>query len=283
MISNMISSAEMPARSIEPVLMRVPIEAVVPNPNQPRKTFSRESIEELAQSIRQHGLIQPITVRQMSGYYELIAGERRLRAVRELGLKQIMAIVQPTYEEDSAFMALVENLQRENLHFLEEAQGYQNLINNYSLTQEELARRVSKNQSTIANKLRILKLSDAVKNAMVEAHLTERHARALLRMEDEREQIHLIDTIRQKGLSVKDTEREVERVLRAKAQAEEEADAQEQRPRIIRLFKDYRLFVNTVKNAVFQLREAGLNADLTLLEEDDEIIVKVVIPKGERN
>lgn len=256
-------------------LQRLPIERIKPNPAQPRKHFSEESLNELAASIREYGLIQPIVVRRMSDYYELIAGERRLRACTRCGWVEIDAIVQPAFEEDSAFIAIVENLQRENLHFLEEAEGLQNLLGWYSLTQDELARRIGKNQSTVANKLRILKLSPAVKAAMLEARLTERHARALLKLPGEKEQLDTIVVIKKKGLSVKDTEAYIEESAAKGAKKAEER----KKPRIIHLFKDYRLFVNTMKNAVRQLRDAGLKAEFNMDESDTEVRINVLIPK----
>ncbi len=255
-------------------LQRLPIERIKPNPAQPRKYFSEDSLDELAESIREYGLIQPIVVRRMNDHYELIAGERRLRACKRCGWREIDAIVQPAFEEDSAFMAVVENLQRENLHFLEEAEGLNCLLNSYSLTQEELARRIGKNQSTVANKLRILKLSPAVKSAMLEARLTERHARALLKLANEREQLETIEIIRQRGLSVKDTEQYIEKLALGGPKPEGP-----KKSRIIHLFKDYRLFVNTMKNAVRQLRDAGLNADFKLEEDEYEVRINVLIPK----
>ncbi len=256
-------------------LQRLPIERIKPNPSQPRKHFSEESLNELADSIREYGLIQPIVVRRMNDHYELIAGERRLRACKRIGWKEIDAIVQPAFEEDSAFMAVVENLQRENLHFLEEAEGLQCLINGYSLTQDELARRIGKNQSTVANKLRILKLSPQVKAAMFEARLTERHARALLKLTDEAAQLEAIEVIRKRGFSVKDTEAYIKKYA-GKTGIEAEPP---KKAKIIHLFKDYRLFVNTMKSAVRQLREAGLNAEFLLDEDDTEVRINVLIPK----
>ena len=195
-------------------LEQIDVDRIIPNPNQPRQAFDDESIQELAQSIRQVGLIQPLVVRRMDGGYELVAGERRLRACKSIGMKKVYCIVQnDIFEEDSAMMALIENLQRENLHFLEEAQCYQTMLSTYNLKQEELAERLGKSQSSIANKLRVLKFSPAVKTAMIEAHLTERHARTLLRIRDESVQLELIGKVHERGLSVKDTEKLVDKTL----------------------------------------------------------------------
>ena len=148
----------------------IPIDMIKPNPYQPRKNISIKGLEELAQSIKQYGVIQPITVRRSSsGGYELIAGERRLRAAKMAGLDYICSIIIDTYEQDSAILAMIENLQRENLHFLEEAEGYASLIEDHGFTQEELAVKLGKNQSTIANKLRILRLSGKIKEILIKA------------------------------------------------------------------------------------------------------------------
>ena len=158
-------------RMREREVARIPIEAIRPNPYQPRRVFAQEALEELCASIKQYGLLQPISVRKAGNdAYELIAGERRLRACRMAGLTTIDAIVFSAYEQDSAVIAMMENLQRENLHYMEEAEGYRNMMEDYGLTQEELAAKLSKSQSSIANKLRILKLEDSVKKLLLEHH-----------------------------------------------------------------------------------------------------------------
>ena len=168
----------------------IPVSAVYPNPYQPRKYFSQKSIQELADSIRQIGLLQPINVRRCGdGKYELIAGERRLRACKLAGLSYVKALITSTLsDQELASIAMIENLQRENLHFFEEAEGYQSLLREHGFTQEELAKKLSKNQSTIANKLRILKLTRNVKDKILTTGLSERHARALLRLHNEKAQ-----------------------------------------------------------------------------------------------
>ena len=201
-------------RMREREVARIPIEAIRPNPYQPRRVFAQEALEELCASIKQYGLLQPISVRKAGNdAYELIAGERRLRACRMAGLTTIDAIVFSAYEQDSAVIAMMENLQRENLHYMEEAEGYQNLIRDHGLSQDELARRLGKNQSTIANKMRILKLPLTVKRMLLQYNLTERHARALLRLHDEEMQVKIVNVIVQQNLNVKATEDLVERTL----------------------------------------------------------------------
>jgi ParB family chromosome partitioning protein len=165
-------------KSEQSTLEVIPVDYIRPNPYQPRRVFSEESLNELAQSIKRYGLLQPIAVRKLSqNYYEIIAGERRWRAVCRAGFTHIKAVVQSAIDEDSAMIALIENLQRENLHFFEEAEGYMSLMKEHGLTQEELARRLGKNQSTVANKMRILKLPAAVKDQISQYKLSERHAR----------------------------------------------------------------------------------------------------------
>ena len=248
-------------------LAQIPIESIVPNPNQPRMTFDEESIAELAQSIRQVGLIQPLVVRREDDHYELVAGERRLRACKSLGMTEVTCIVQKEVQEEaSAMMALIENLQREDLYFLEEAQCYFALLTNYSLTQEELAQRLGKSQSSIANKLRVLRLSAQVKDAMKDQGLTERHARALLKLKDEKDQLSIVRRIGEKNLSVKETEKMVEKTL--DKLYDDKADGAKPRPVIIRMVKDYRLFMNTMNTAISQLRESGMRVEV---EQDDSI------------
>lgn len=259
-------------------LEEIDVERIIPNPNQPRRSFDEEGIAELAQSIRQVGLIQPLLVRRVDGGYELVVGERRLRACKSIGMKTVSCIVQnDVYEEDSAIMALIENLQRENLHFLEEAQSYQALLTTYSLTQEELAQRLGKSQSSIANKLRLLKLSPAVKAAMTEARLTERHARALLRIGDESIQLEIVGKVRDKGLSVKDMEKLVDKTL--DRLNDQKSDAARPRPVIVGLVKDYRLFINSINAAANQLREAGLTVEVEQQERSDGVDISIHVTR----
>ena len=176
-------------------VVNLPIEQIKPNPCQPRRYFNETSLDELAQSIRQYGVIQPVTVRKTEAGYELVAGERRCRASERAGLGTVPAIIINADTPKSAEMALLENLQREDLSFFEIAEGYQNLIHEYSMTQDELAEKMGKSQSTVANKLRLLRLSAHVRQLIGEFALTERHARALLHLSDERKQLEALKTI----------------------------------------------------------------------------------------
>ena len=268
-------------RMREREVARIPIDAIRPNPYQPRRVFAQEALEELCASIKQYGLLQPISVRKLgSDSFELIAGERRLRACRMAGMKFIDAIIFSTYEQDSAVIAMMENLQRENLHYMEEAEGYQNLIRDHGLSQDELARRLGKNQSTIANKMRILKLPMAVKRMLLQYSLTERHARALLRLHDEEMQMHVIQIIVQQNLNVKATEDLVERTISRMYGIEKEEEEQSRtRPSKISGFvRDTRLFVNSLRTVVQQMADAGLNPKLESRDKEEGMEIKIWIP-----
>ena len=261
---------------------RIPIDAIKPNPYQPRRVFAQEALEELCASIRQYGLLQPISVRKAgSDTYELIAGERRLRASKMAGLTHIDAIIFTTYEQDSAVIAMMENLQRENLHYMEEAEGYQNLIRDHGMSQDELARKLGKNQSTIANKMRILKLPMPVKRLLLQHNLTERHARALLRLHNEEMQIKIIQVIVHQGLNVKATEELVERTIGKLYGIEEETEEKKQ-PVYKGFVRDTRLFVNSIRTVVRQMTEAGVAAKMESVDKEDGMEVRVWIPKGGR-
>ena len=268
-------------RMREREVARIPIDTIRPNPYQPRRVFAQDALEELCASIKQYGLLQPISVRKLgSDSFELIAGERRLRACRMAGMKFIDAIIFSTYEQDSAVIAMMENLQRENLHYMEEAEGSQNLSRDHGLSQDELARRLGKNQSTIANKMRILKLPMAVKRMLLQYSLTERHARALLRLHDEEMQMHVIQIIVQQNLNVKATEDLVERTISRMYGIEKEEEEQSRtRPSKISGFvRDTRLFINSLRTVVQQMTDAGLNPKLESRDKEEGMEIKIWIP-----
>ena len=232
----------------------LPVDKIRTNPYQPRKFFDRSALEELADSIREYGVLQPVSVRLINGCsYELVAGERRLRASKLAGLGTIPAIVVNISDHDSAMLAMIENLQRQNLHFIEEAEGFQNLLTDYAFTQEVLARRVGKSQSTIANKIRILQLSKEARRLVVENGLTERHARALLKLADEEAQCEIIRRVGREALTVKQTEDLVEKTLLQKK-------AVERKVKPITQIRDVRIMTNTVEQAVGIMQKAGLRA-----------------------
>ena len=260
----------------------IPIHMIKPNPYQPRKNFTTQGLEELAQSIREYGVIQPITVRKTGpDGYELIAGERRLRAGKMAGLTHIPSILVDTYEEDSAIMAMIENLQRENLHFLEEAKGYESLIQDHGFTQEELASKLGKNQSTIANKLRILRLSEEVKEMLIKEDLTERHARALLKLPDEQLQLKAIQQVVKDKLNVRDTEKLIDRTIEKIRDHQRDNMIQSRKNR--KSFsgkKDLRIFTNTIHNAIRLMEKYGLSVQYHQIEKEDCIEITVSIPKS---
>lgn len=246
---------------------------IVPNLYQPRKYFDEDAIEELAQSIKIYGIIQPISVRKMGeNSYELVAGERRLRAAKKLCLDTVPVILVDITDKDSAAIALLENLQREDLNYIEEAEAYYNLIQDHSYTQEQLAESIGKKQSTIANKLRLLKLSAMVRKKLLDNKLTERHARALLKLPSEEIQLKIIEIVINKKLNVKQTEELIEKEIMKQAAQEVAADG---RKRIKGIFAP-KVYVNTIKQ-VFD--KYGISAQYSSKELEDSIQVTIKIPK----
>ena len=256
-------------------LTELPVSAIRPNPNQPRRSFDEQTIAELAASIEQVGLIQPIIVRPSAEGYVLVSGERRLRAVIRLGMKTVQCLVDGSgTEEQNALKAIIENLQREDLHYFEEAECFAQLIKRLSATQEELALRLGKSQSYIANKLRLLRLSPDIRRRIAAAGLSERHARALLKLPEGEIRTAAMEKMASSQLSVKEAERLTDRLLR---EAAEKGAQPRQKPRIIRIFRDYRVFINTVNAACDQLRESGLNVEVEQrdIENGVDISIKV--------
>lgn len=256
------------------MLLEVPVSLIAPNPAQPRRVFDDRALRELAASIREVGLIQPIVVRRTERGYELVAGERRLRAVMLNGEKLIRCVVLPSEDRasDPALAAAVENVQREDLHFFEEAECYAELLERGGLSREQLASKLGKSQSYLANKLRLTRFSPQLREKIVSAGLSERHARALLALENEETIAAAIVRIAEGALSVKETERLIKRISE-----EEKTKRTANRPKLIRIFRDYRLFVNTVNAACDQLRESGLKVavEQTELENGVDISIRV--------
>ena len=242
-----------------------------PNPNQPRKRFSPDGLEELAASIREHGVLQPLTVRKVDGSFELVSGERRLRAARMAGLSEVPCIVIDVDGVCSSLLALVENLQRRDLDFLEEAMALDRLIHTYDLSQEEAARRIGKSQSAVANKLRLLKLSPRLLDRLRQNGLTERHARALLRLETEEQQWEVLEYVIDHHLTVAQTEAYIEARLTP-------PPPRKKKPTFI--LKDVRLFLNTVTKGLSMMKDAGVNAEYGRQETEDTILLTIKIPKA---
>lgn len=245
-----------------------------PNPNQPRKRFSPDGLEELAASIREHGVLQPLTVRKVEGSFELVSGERRLRAARMAGLSEVPCIVIDVDGVCSSLLALVENLQRRDLDFLEEAMALDRLIHTYDLSQEEAARRIGKSQSAVANKLRLLKLSPRLLDLLRQNGLTERHARALLRVDDGSLRQRLLRQVGERGLTVAQTEELVTAAIQPKPTRG--------KPKRTFVAKDIRLFINTIDHAVDAMKTAGIQAKAEKKETEEYIECTVRIPKNHR-
>lgn len=255
-------------------VIQLPVADIVPNRFQPRTIFNEDKIKELAQTIRTHGMIQPIVVRKMDDdKYEVIAGERRLRAVKSLELEQISAIIREMTDAETASVALIENLQREELTVIEEAHAYAELLQLHSLTQEALAQRLGKNQSTIANKLRLLKLPEEVQNALLNKWITERHARALIKLKDPEKQIQVLQFIIENEWNVKQTEERIEKLT-------EMNDVQKKkRPKRKGINKDIRIAMNTIRESLNMVSNTGLKVESDEEELDDYYQITIKIPK----
>ncbi|SHJ85004.1 chromosome partitioning protein, ParB family [Hathewaya proteolytica DSM 3090] len=250
----------------------ISIECIRPNINQPRQIFNDEGIEELSQSIKAYGILQPLTVRCVGvNKYEIIAGERRFRAAQMAGLTQVPAIIRNVDDKDSAVLALLENLQREDLNFLEEAEAFQNLIKTHSYKQEQLAEIIGKSQSTIANKLRVLKLDKDIRDLLLENNLTERHARSLLKCKTKEMQMYVMDSIIKKDLNVKETERLIEHLL-----CKESDEESKKKKKAIKGYFNPKIYVNTIRE-VFD--KFGIKADYKSKESEDFVEVTVRIAR----
>ena len=260
-------------------IQELPIASIQPSPYQARRTFSSQALQELALSIRQHGLLQPISVRALpGGRYQLIAGERRLRACRLIGQATIRAVVLSVDEHQAALLCMVENLQREGLHFFEEAEGFASLIRVHGLTQEQVAERLGKQQSTIANKLRLLRLPQQVREIVIRCGLSERHARALLRLPNASMQLQIAQRIAAEGLNVRATDTLVERILQELMPLEEAEEPASGRVR--RAYGDWRLLNNAIKTSVNQMVTAGLPVQYFLRDAGDNMEILVLVPKN---
>ena len=252
---------------------QLPIDKIVPNPRQPRRHFDEQALRELADSIRQHGVLQPLSVQRTAGGYVLVAGERRLRAAGMAGLTHVPCLLVRASDEDSAVLALIENLQRCDLHYLEEAQAIARLIAQYGLSQEEAARRLGRSQSAVANKLRLLRLSEGCAALLRQYGLTERHARAVLRLEGEERQLAALRKMGEAGMNVAAAEAYVEELLH-------EAQRQEPPRRPIYVIKDVRLFLNSLRRGMDTIRRAGVDAQYDKEESEEGITITIRIPKG---
>lgn len=255
-------------------VIQIPVNKIEPNRFQPRSIFDEEKIAELAQTLHTHGMIQPIVVRKLEGdTYELIAGERRWRAVQTLEWETVSAIIREMTDAETASVALIENLQREELTVIEEANAYARLLELHDLTQEALAQRLGKNQSTIANKLRLLKLPDEVQQALLGKKITERHARALIKLKEPEAQIKLLADILEHELNVKQTEEQI-----AKMNAPKEPE-KKKRPKQKGVNKDIRIAMNTIRQSLSMVSDTGIDVESDEKDLDDYYQITIKIPK----
>lgn len=250
-------------------VLLIPTDQIYPNPNQPRQVFDQEELVNLAISIRMNGILQPITVRQTDKGYELVSGERRLRASRLAGLVSIPCIVVDVNNMKSAVFALIENLQRQNLNYFEEAIAIERLMSEYGLSQEDAARRLGKAPSTVSNKLRLLSLPEQARISLMENGLTERHARALLKLEKD-EVMNVLDKIIERKLNVTQTEELIEDML-------SKNDFPKRQTK--RMFSDVKIFLNTINSAVDTMKKSGIGADVKREDTGESYIYRIEIPK----
>ncbi len=246
-------------------VMFLPARTIRPNPDQPRTIFREDALRELADSIRQHGILQPLSVRRVGQSYELIAGERRLRAAQMAGLTEIPCIVMNMDDRESGMAAMVENLQRQDLDFVEEAKGISRLMDQWNMSQDQVAKLLGKSQSAVANKLRLLRHSPAVLHALRETGLTERHGRALLKLPSEEEKLSAIAVITQQSMNVARTEKYIQELLTNRTKS----------PQKINLG----IFLNNLNQSLARIQSSGISAVSERRETEDEIVLTITIPK----
>jgi len=255
-------------------ILYLSVEDLEPNPVQPRQNFDEEGLEELSRSIRSYGILNPLTVRYRGGHYELVAGERRLRAAKLAGLREVPCLLLNVNMEDASLIALIENLQRRDLDFIEEAEGLRQLQRLFGMSQEEAARRIGKSQSAVANKLRLLKLPEDVLHTLRDRGLSERHGRALLRLPTPDEQRRALAYILENDLTVSATDSYIDTLLTAP-----EKDAA---PRHTLILKDVRIFLNSLNRSLEVMKQGGIEAGVNRRETDEALILTISIPKGKK-
>ena len=268
-------------------IMSLRLDVLSPNPFQPRKNFDNIQLDELRKSIEEKGVIQPILVRKRGDKYEIVAGERRCRAAREAGLTEVPGIVREFSDKEMAEISLIENLQRADLNYFEEAEGYRRLIEDFHITQEDLSQRIGKSQSTIANKMRILRIDPIVRDQIMVELLTERHVRALLKLKTPEDQLVILKEIYEKDLNVKETDELITRFLKGgftvvddeDEQSDGEEDGVEKRQKIRTVISDMRIYINTIKAAVSSIIESGIDVKMDQTETEDGVLVTISIPR----
>jgi len=254
----------------------LPISGIEPCPVQARKIFDDDSLRELSDSIRCYGILNPLTVRARNGRFELIAGERRLRAAKLAGLREIPCIIIEVSMEDAGLISMVENLQRKDLNFIEEAMGINQLILMFGMSQEEAAKRIGKSQSAVANKLRLLKLPNDILEALRENELTERHGRALLRLSDAEQQRKALKYIIEKNLTVAATDAYIDTLINKAASEEKE------KSRHTFVLKDVRVFLNSINRSLELMKQGGIDAGVEKCETEDCLVLTISIPKNKK-
>ena len=252
-------------------VIEIDVEKILPNPNQPRSWFTDNELNKLADSISINGILQPLSVRKIDNRYEIIAGERRLKAAKICGLKSVPCIVYEKNERDSAILALIENIQRQDLTFFEEANAIEKLITHYGMTQEEAALKLGKAQSTIANKLRLLRLTQKEREIILKFELTERHARYLLKLGSPEERLIVLEKIIKHNLNVEKTERLIDEYIGSKKERASYKTTS-------KVFQNVKMFVNTINKAVETMQAAGISADSKKIQNENYIEYRVRIP-----
>ncbi|MDE5984373.1 MAG: ParB/RepB/Spo0J family partition protein [Eubacterium sp.] len=257
-------------------IIQIPTEKLLPNPYQPRKQFKSEDMLSLSESIKENGVLQPLLCRQInnSDYYEVVAGERRLRASILANMQTVPCVIIDCDYESSAVFSILENIQRSDLDFFEEAQAISQLINHFGMTQEQIGKKLGKSQSSLSNKLRLLKLPVDVRYFIEHEGLTERHARALLRLDSEKDMWTTLKLIKEKHLNVEQTEAYIDTITDKKIKP---------RRNVVKIFKDVRIFVNTVNRAIQTMKDAGIDAESDKTETEEYIEFRVRIPKDAQN
>lgn len=269
-VSKFLSTTE----SVSGEIKQISIDQIKPSPYQPRTVFDDDKIDELCRTIKTHGIIQPIVVRSVDGLYEIIAGERRFRAVRKLGMETIPAIIKEYSESQTASIALIENIQREGLTAIEEARAYSKLIELHNLTQESLAQRLGKNQSTIANKLRLLNLPPAIQEELLKRKISERHARALLSLQNQEQQEVVLKEIINKDLNVKQTENRIKNILGLNT------EKTTNKPKKVAFSRDMRIAVNTIRQSIDMIVKTGLSLESNESDHEDYYEFVIKLPKN---
>lgn len=265
---------------IESNVEQIPVDKILPNPNQPRKHFEDSAITELAESIKSFGVIQPIQVRKISEeFYELVSGERRLRASKVAGEETIPAIIVEMSDQDSALIAIMENVQREDLTYFEEAESYRQLMEYYNLTQDRIAELLGKSQSFVANKIRLLKLDPSIIETLTENNLTERHARALLRIPDTELQEEVLKQVVKKDMTVKKTEELVEKIRKDVLTNNYDEKLTPEKKARVKSFINAQIYINTIKTAFKAVKESRSTAEYKEIEREDYVEIKIIIPK----